>query len=296
MKSSGKGQGQMEKSDADKLQQANHLSGNWGSALQITKWWSSSIPHKTQNKKHRRHILQGKATNQPSTEKHEHFHGQPSNPSAKQQDMKKKRSQFREIHQHHHPENEPENVPEVSEESDIPTSSLGWHTSGRHLPNGGIVGGFESTNTETEEDVIAEKSSYNHEDYDYDDHKDSKPESTSQRQTVEYRCAFSGMAGNLISLDQEDDESEETGFVRQEEGSADDFEDYDDFKESILQNSTSATTTTLTFLSSSEKGGTEKVTTAVILPFVVPEVATMSSLLHVTVTSDGHLLEWDVSV
>ncbi|KAK7504775.1 hypothetical protein BaRGS_00003803, partial [Batillaria attramentaria] len=116
-------------------------------------------------------------------------------------------------------------------------------------------------------------------------------ETTSQKPTNEYRCAFSGNGGKIISVDQ-DDEGEDEPVGLREPGSGWDENDDSDETDLSLGNM-SATSGKLTLLTGNDAKGEKQEITTVILPFMVPEGATMSNLLHVTVTSEGSHVDWE---
>lgn len=142
-----------------------------------------------------------------------------------------------------------------------------------------------------------------------DDHVEDEDESSSEPPANEYECAFSGSSGDVLtvkhkmghSVDESDDEDSEEDSELETEGSGtmgeNPGEKLFDRKQFELFNASSAR---LALLSGSDGGDSDngedgtRVAT-VILPFVVPEGATMANL-HVTLTSDGRLIDWDHTV
>lgn len=113
-------------------------------------------------------------------------------------------------------------------------------------------------------------------------------ESTTHDSTIDYHCAFSGSSGNLITLDDEEDED-----VKEEGSSIAETDDEDPFTGNISESSTTLTLVSGGSMDKEMKEG--KHLTTIVLPFRTPEITSMPGILHVTVTTAGSVA-WDPMV
>ena len=142
-----------------------------------------------------------------------------------------------------------------------------------------------------------------------DDRVEGDRASSSEPPANEYECAFSGSSGDVLTVkhklgqgvDESDDEDSGDDWDRGTEGSGtveeSPREELASRKQHELFNASSARFALLSGSDGDDTGdgeGRTRVAT-VVLPFVVPAGATMSSL-HVTLTREGGLIEWDHTV
>lgn len=142
---------------------------------------------------------------------------------------------------------------------------------------------------------------------------ETEVEHTTEATTKDYKCSFSGTSGDVITLDQHGrsddldnddeasgnypDDTEGSGLLEESDSSKDMFSNTH-FE--LVNTNTSSARLALISGGDDDNGNDAKkertTTTTVILPFVIPEGATMSSNLHMTVTGDGKLIDWDYMV
>ena len=152
-----------------------------------------------------------------------------------------------------------------------------------------------------------------------DDDREEKDVATIPRdaETKDLKCTFSDSRGTVVTLkqkadddDENDDEDNGRDVSEQMEGSGT-FGEHPDEElfpeeqfEIISDNDDDDNNTSARLALFSGGDGkdndvyseNERKVTTVVLPFVAPEGATMSGLLHVTVTGDGKLIDWDHTV
>lgn len=130
----------------------------------------------------------------------------------------------------------------------------------------------------------------------YGEDEDEIELSTPSKPKNEYRCSFSGHRSKIIHVDQEGDDEGES----EEEETAGSGADENSVSEDLDVNPGNATNASvrLALLAGSSTKGEDQAAgiTTVVLPFLVPEGATMSNLMHVTVTSEGTQVDWDSRV